>query len=132
MNLVKTNISILLALVFYSACQTNSTENRKLDQVDSVTVKNEKDLEEPDSIETVLESKLKDAGETKNADIKEKEGTQILEIIDRKNDDVWLGDPFEDPDYIGTPCGDYVNGICTRHHHKNEFLEKPEYYLDSL
>lgn len=29
--------------------------------------------------------------------------------------DVFPPDPFEDPDYIGTPCGDYVDGNCTRH-----------------
>lgn len=42
-----------------------------------------------------------------------------LDVDDIHPNGVWLGDPFEDPDYIGTPCGDYdENGNCRRHNHK--------------
>lgn len=40
------------------------------------------------------------------------------EVIDA---DVKIYDPFEDPDYIGTPCGDFDEfGNCRRHHHRNK------------
>lgn len=68
-------------------------------------------------------------------DLKRSEDKPIVlpEAIDV---DFHIYDPFEDPNYIGTPCGDYINGRCSRHrHHKNE----PDYedeikdvFLDSL
>ena len=37
-----------------------------------------------------------------------------VDVIDDR-----IYDPMDDPDYIGTPCGDYDEfGNCTRHHHK--------------
>lgn len=135
MNSIKKYIFIISGLVLCSACQTISTENKQLDQLDIVNVKNEKDIIEVDSIETVLETHQKDAEETKNIDSSLKEKQPILEIlnVDADDADVWLGDPFEDPDYIGTPCEEDENGNCIRHnHHKYDFHKDPEQALDSL
>jgi hypothetical protein len=40
---------------------------------------------------------------------------KVVRPADEVDVDVYPPDPFEDPDYIGTPCGDYVEGMCTRH-----------------
>ena len=59
----------------------------------------------------------KDFGQ--NCSICDKFKVETIELEIEDVDDVWIGDPFEDPDYIGTPCGDYdENGNCTRHNHK--------------
>jgi hypothetical protein len=43
-------------------------------------------------------------------------------------------DPMDDPDYIGTPCGDYDEfGRCRRHsQHKYYLNEGPEFFIDPL
>lgn len=64
-----------------------------------------------------FEKWCKDFGQ--NCSICDKFKVETIELEIEDVDDVWLGDPFEDPDYIGTPCGDYdENGNCTRHNHK--------------
>lgn len=140
MNSIKTYTFILLGLAFGSGCQSNSSENTELNQVNTVNEKNEKDiLEAPleeqgiaDSIGTVLEPHSEDTKGTANLDSALTKKQLILQAED-VDTDVWLGDPFEDPDYIGTPCEDDENGNCIRHnHHKNGFQQDPEQELDSL
>ena len=137
---IKTYTFILFGLVFGSGCQTNSSENPELNQVDTGNVINEKDiLEAPleeqgvaDSNKPVLETHHEDKKETASIDSELIKKQLILKAED-VDKDVWLGDPFEDPDYIGTPCEDDENGNCIRHnHHKNDFHQNPEQKLDSL
>lgn len=40
---------------------------------------------------------------------------KVIRPADEVEVDIYPSDPFEDPDYIGTPCGDYIDGKCTRH-----------------
>lgn len=103
--------------------------------MDKIIVKNEHENLEADSIETDIESPHEDIEEKQNVNSVFKEKPLTTQTIDIKTEDadVWLGDPFEDPDYIGTPCGDYINGRCMSHnHHKNDLHEDPEKELDSL
>ena len=140
MNSIKTYIFILFGLVLCLGCQTNSSENKELNQVDAVNVINEKDIIEApleeqgtaDSIGTVLETHHEDTKGTASLDSVLTKKQLILKAED-VDTDVWLGDPFEDPDYIGTPCEDDENGNCIRHnHHKNDFHQALGLEPDSL
>lgn len=140
MNSIKTYTFILFSLAFCSGCHTNSSENMELNQVDTLNVINEKDiLEAPlkeqgiaDSNGTVLETHYEDIKGSANLDSALTKKQLILKAED-VGTDVWLGDPFEDPDYIGTPCEDDENGNCIRHnHHKNDFHQALGLEPDSL
>jgi len=129
MNLIKTCTIILFGMTVGTGCQTNSSEDPELNQVDTVKGLNEKEiLEAPfeekgiaDSTGTVLETYHEDIKETASLDSALTKKQLILKAED-VDTDVWLGDPFEDPDYIGTPCEDDENGNCIRHNHqKNDF-----------
>ena len=54
----------------------------------------------------------------------EKPKVEVIEKIEIDVIDDRIYDPMDDPDYIGTPCGDYDEfGNCTRHHHKYVHLK---------
>lgn len=58
--------------------------------------------------------------------VSKEEPTHKIEIpIDVKDD--YIRDPMDDPNYIGTPCGDYDDlGNCRRHNHKNDSKNQNE------
>lgn len=123
MDSIKPYIFIVLIALIHSACQTKSKEITHLDEVKPAIVKKTQEVKEPDSTDytTEIENTASRNSEKKVQEQKGKEETHvdIIDVIDIE--DVWLGDPFKDPDYIGTPCEDDENGNCIRHiHHKNE------------
>ncbi len=127
---MKNYIFIILSLLYSSACQSDVSDKTRIDETKPASEKRSNDIIKSDSVdEPLLTDKKINPDPKKNADNGNQEGA-IIETIDK---DVYLGDPFEDPDYIGTPCGDYINGVCTRHpHHKDEFLDVPDVKIDSL
>lgn len=120
---MKPYIFILLIVLIQSACQTKSKEITHIDEMKPATVKKTQEVKEPDSTYYTTEIENPDSINSKKK-VKEQKGKEAtnVDIIDVMDiEDVWLGDPFEDPDYIGTPCEDDENGNCIRHnHHKNE------------
>lgn len=116
----------LLFIVIYSlsACNNSSEETPELVneiteiKQDSTTVSSLKE----DTLETVpVVSKDEVAPKKK---IEKPKVEMIVEKIDIDVIDDRIYDPMDDPDYIGTPCGDYDEfGNCTRHHHKHVYLK---------
>ena len=120
---MKPCIFIVLVALIQSACQTKSKEINHLDEMKPAIVKKTQEVKEPYSTDYTTEIENTDStnSKKKEQEIKGKEeaSVDIIDVMDIE--DVWLGDPFEDPDYIGTPCEDDENGNCIRHnHHKNE------------
>jgi len=120
MDLMKPYIFIVLVALIQSACQTKSKEINHLDEMKPAIVKKTHEVKEPYSTDYTTEIENTDSTNSKKkVQGKEETSADIIDVMDI--DDVWLGDPFEDPDYIGTPCEDDENGNCIRHnHHKNE------------
>lgn len=117
---MKPYIFIVLIALIQSACQTKPKEITLLDEMKPAIVKKTQEVKEHDSTDHKTEIENTDSTNSKKK-VQEKKGKveTSLDIMDIE--DVWLGDPFEDPDYIGTPCEDDENGNCIRHkHHKNE------------
>lgn len=125
---MKTHIIFFVALFPFFACEneniceingeeanvndrTNIVEHNKgIDTVQNLSTEKIKGI-------SVQKKKASDSTSTKS----------VKELIDI---DYFL-DPFEDPDYIGTPCDDW-NGKCTRHNHKDEHLmDRNHIKLDS-
>jgi len=129
---MKPYIFIVLVALIQSACQTKSKEINHLDEMKPAIVKKTQEVKEPYSTDYTTEIENTDSTNSKKkVQGKEETSADIIDVMDI--DDVWLGDPFEDPDYIGTPCEDDENGNCIRHnHHKNGFQQDPEQELDSL
>lgn len=120
---MKPYIFIVLIALIQSACQTKPKEITHLDEMKPAIVKKTQEVKEPDSSDYTTEIEYTDSTNSKKKvqEIKGKEeaSVDIIDVMDIE--DVWLGDPFEDPDYIGTPCEDDEYGNCIRHnHHKNE------------
>ncbi len=124
MDSIKSYTFIVLIVLMYSACQTKSKEITHLDEVKPTIIEKMQKVKEPDSTDYTTEIEHDDTTNIANKveQQKRKEKTHVIDIIDViQVGDVWLGDPFEDPDYIGTPCEEDENGNCIRHnHHKNE------------
>ena len=124
MKSIKGQIFILIGLVCCLGCQSNSSNKNSLDQTDILNVNNEKDIiEDPieeranaDSVLIHLAPPYDVIKGKTNLESASKEKQFILESIDLEKD-YWLIDPFEDHDYIGTPCEDDENGNCIRHKH---------------
>jgi len=127
MDLIKTYIFILLTSLICSSCQTNTADTTTIDKVEANSVINTQDTLEIDSTEITVEIEREDSinidtiqretiiKETKTTAKKIKIDTLTIETIDAN--DVWLGDPFEDPNYVGTPCVEDENGNCIVHKH---------------
>lgn len=117
---MKPYIFIVLVALIQSACQTESKEIIHLDEMKPAIVKKTQEVKEPDSTDCTTEIENTDStnSKKKEQEIKGKEeaSVDIIDVMDIE--DVWLGDPFEDPDYIGTPCADDENGNCLRHNHQ--------------
>lgn len=125
---MKTVTLIILSILTISACQNDTPDYTQLDEV--VPVKETKDLLECDSTEEAHSTEAKVKPDSQKIVNKDKPESPAVDIIDI---DDYIQDPFKDPDYIGTPCGNYLDGKCTRHnHHKDEFIEQSKIELDSL
>lgn len=118
--------------MLFVACQTKESDTRQEVHPESFKAEKEQDTIKTQSNPKLIQRKEKAHSKTKN------DTTQIKEDLPIKVDlisdpiDGYNGDPFEDPDYIGTPCGDYINGKCTRHRHKEDLYERFGNALDSL
>lgn len=66
---------------------------------------------------TQLPAPVKEPEITPTKQLKKKQVEVIPETIEAVPDDFHIYDPFEDPNYVGTPCGDFIDGKCTRHPH---------------
>ena len=114
-------IILLISLITLSTCENDQAPAQK----NIVTESNISDtisqsIEISDSLETVSTEIIK-IDSTQNMPSKvESPAESVKDLIDV---DYINPDPFKDPDYIGTPCGDYMDGECTRHNHQNDHLE---------
>lgn len=115
---MKIHIILFVALFPFLACENENIFENNLDDVKvndhTNIVENNKEIDIVQNLSTdqiksisVQKKKATDSGLTKS----------VKELIDID----YYFDPFEDPDYIGTPCDD-LNGKCTRHNHKDEQL----------
>lgn len=96
-------------------CQTSEpqkTQNDVTNTNDQIEIKktisaNEKDIDTSFTVTTP-----KPVLKKKKTIIKPIEAADPIDVD-------FIRDPFDDPNYIGTPCDD-VNGRCTRHNHHND------------
>lgn len=124
---MKINTLILAACIAFVACQN--------DQVKKHEAKGNPKISSPVpvEIETVQKDTMQQDGnrieKSSQQDSVKKVRKKLEEplLIDVEVDKIY--DPFEDPDYIGTPCDD-INGRCTRHHHKNQDWQEQDFELN--
>lgn len=118
--MISTTRFILITLSFgtVSSCQTMTDNETQIDVEDTTTFNEPIDTCSSDSTieQTFSEETLSQEAEKKD-NMKKRENPQIEEIDIDIDVDTYIQDPFDDPNYIGTPCGDFENGKCTRHHH---------------
>ena len=129
---MRSYIIVFVSLLILSACENkNSPDHNHITPEVNYEDKITQSIEVVDSVEMVSEEQIKSDPTEKSHYTVGKATEPAKEVIDV---DQYNSDPFKDPDYIGTPCGDYMNGRCTRHKHKNYKSEDfyPEIKLDSL
>lgn len=128
---MKLFIIILLSIITTSSCESDNSDytQKEEEKVPKNIIQNQH-IDETDSIIEEKNTKMVEKP------VPQKSHDQDTLLKPSAVDvDIYPGDPFEDPDYIGTPCGDYLNGNCTRHsHHSNLDENEPgiELKIDSL
>ena len=129
---MKTFALLFIVLFSLSACNNSSIETPELeDEIteiiqDTTSVSSLKE----DTLEAVPVVSKDEAVPKKKIEKPKVEPVKKVEVdVDVIDDRIY--DPMDDPDYIGTPCGDYDEfGNCTRHHHKYQNWENK--YPDSI
>lgn len=118
-------IVLFVSSLTLSACKNDTVPEQKHTTPEANDYDNKtQQIERVEAVETVSSKAVNsDSVGKKETSAKKPKVTGTSENV--KDVDHYYFDPFEDPDYIGTPCGDYVDGRCTRHKHENE-IEEPD------
>ncbi|TNF46301.1 MAG: hypothetical protein EP305_11585 [Bacteroidetes bacterium] len=127
---MKTFALLFIVLFSLSACNNSSIETPELEDETTEIIQDTTSgsaLKEDTLVAVPVVSKEETTAKKKI----EKPKVELVEKVEVDVVDDWIRDPMDDPDYIGTPCGDYDEfGNCTRHHHKYQNWENK--YPDSI